>query len=136
MEVKRNYDKTGPFGDADAARVDFNKLRSSFINLSSSEEHSLDEIIDTSVRVIVGRKGSGKTLYLRSIQDHFRRINIENEKTVYVTDIDNTPPDTALIVKITAWFEDKESEADETWRGIWKMVFLRTTVSHLFIQLI
>lgn len=130
-ETKTNYDRTGPFGDADASRVDFNKLRNSYINLTSTGKQTIDEILDTSVRVIVGRKGSGKTLYLRSIQDHFRRINNENEKTVYVTDIDNTPPDTSLIVKVTAWFDGNDSTADESWRGIWKMVLLRTTTSHL-----
>jgi hypothetical protein len=136
MDTKQNdfklYDKTGPFGDADAAKVDFHKLRNSFINLSADESKTIDDTLDTTVRVIVGRKGSGKTLYLRSLQDHYRRLNSEKLNTVYITDIDNTPPDTSLIVKVTSWFEDKDSEADETWRGIWKMVILRTTVSHLF----
>ena len=128
----KNYDKGGPFGDADASRVDFNKLKTSFINLTSNEIQSIEETLDTSVRVIVGRKGSGKTLYLRSIQDHYKRLNADKENTVYITDIDNTPPDTSLIVKITSWFEDNDSEADEKWRNIWKMVLLRTTYSHLF----
>jgi hypothetical protein len=133
--LKSNYDKTGPFGDADASRVDFIKLKNSYINLSSTDKQSIDDTLDTSVRVIVGRKGSGKTLYLRAIQDHFRRINDDQKGTVYVTDIDNTPPDTSLIVKITAWFDKNDADADEIWRGIWKMVFLRATVSHLFYSI-
>jgi hypothetical protein len=127
-----SYDKGGPFGDSDASRVDFHKLRTSFINLSNESQTDIDEAIDTSVRVIVGRKGSGKTLYLRSLQDHYRRLNFDSEGTVYITDIDNEPPDTNLIVKITTWFEKNESEADEIWRRIWKVIILRATYSHLF----
>lgn len=126
-----SYDKDGPFGDSDASRVDFHKLRASYVNLSNKSS-DIDEAIDTSVRVIVGRKGSGKTLYIRTIQDHYRRLNSERDGPVYITDIDNEPPDTNLIVKITTWFEQKETEADEIWRRIWKIVILRTTYTHLF----
>lgn len=129
---KNNYDRSGPFGDADASRVDFNKLRNSYINMNSLEKQSMDDVLDTAVRVIVGRKGSGKTLYLRSIQNHYRRLNNDSQNTVYVTEVDNTPPDTSLVVKITSWFENRDSEADEAWRGIWKMAILRTTIVHIF----
>ncbi len=130
--LKEIYDHSGPFGDAEASNVDFHKLRNSFINLTSLQTQTIDETLDTSARVIVGRKGSGKTLYLRFIQDHYRRQNSENENSVYITDIDNKPPDSELITKITSWFEKDDNKADETWRGIWKMVILRTTYCHLF----
>lgn len=124
------FDSSGPFGDTDASRVNFQKLKASFINLSSSKI-KIDESLgaDVSVRVIVGRRGAGKTLYLRSIQDYCRRLLTGR---VYVTEIDNEPPDTSLIVKVTSWFDDNESLADETWRRIWKLVILRTVYSHIF----
>ncbi len=128
----KSYDKGGPFGDSDASRVDFHKLRHSYISISNESTQDIEEDIDTSVRIIVGRKGSGKTLYIRTIQDYYRRLNFENEGTVYITDIDNEPPDTNLIVKVTTWFEQNETEADEIWRRIWKAVILRTTYTHLF----
>jgi hypothetical protein len=127
-----SYDNGGPFGDSDASRVDFHKLRSSYVNIINDNNDDIEEAIDTSVRVIVGRKGSGKTLYIRTIQDHYRRLNFDSGGTVYITDIDNEPPDTNLIVKVTTWFEEKEAEADEIWRRIWKIVILRTTYTHLF----
>ncbi|GAB3219486.1 hypothetical protein J0A67_04650 [Algoriphagus aestuariicola] len=126
------YDRSGPFGDAEASNVDFRKLRNSFINLNSFQNQTIEETLDTSTRVIVGRKGSGKTLYLRFIQDHYRRLNSENDNTVYITDIDNKPTDSELITKINSWFDKDDSKADETWRGIWKMVILRTAYTHLF----
>jgi len=126
-------DSSGPFGDADASRVDFQKLRTSFVNLSSTKI-KVDESLgaDVSVRVIVGRRGAGKTLYLRSIQDYCRRLVTDSGSSVYVTAIDNEPPDTRLIIKITSWFDDNENLADETWRRIWKLVILRTVYSHIF----
>ena len=72
-DYKVTYDNYGPFGDAEASRVDFHKLRNSYINLSNTRPESTTDTIDTSARIIVGRKGSGKTLYLRLIQ-HYNRL--------------------------------------------------------------
>jgi hypothetical protein len=128
-EVISALDSSGPFGDSDASRVNFQTLKASFINLSSTKV-KVDESLgaDVSVRVIVGRRGAGKTLYLRSIQDYCKRLS----GNVYVTEIDNQPPDTSLIVKVTAWCDDNDNLADQVWRRIWMMVILRTVYSHLF----
>jgi hypothetical protein len=130
-QIEIGNGSTGPFGDADASRVNFQTLKASFVPLSArKKDDSLDA--DISVRVIVGRRGAGKTLYLRSIQDYCKRLVTDSGTRVYVTDIDNQPPDTSLIVQITSWFEGNESQADEVWRTIWKFVILRTVYSHLF----
>ena len=127
-------DSTGPFGDPDASRVEFHTLKASFVSLSNSERKVDDNLgADASVRVIVGRRGSGKTLYLRSIQNYCRSLNI-NGQSVYATSIDNQPPDTALIVKVTSWYLDNDSEADEVWRRLWKLAVLRAIYTHVFFS--
>lgn len=127
-----SFDKKGPFGDPDASRVDFKDLQASYINLSKSAPPRQEYLgADASIRVIVGRRGSGKTLYLRGIQNYCRRQGL-NE--IYVTKIDNQPPDTGLVVKVTSWYEDSETRADETWRSICHAAILRSVYTHLFFS--
>lgn len=127
-------DSSGPFGDPDASRVEFQTLKASFVSMSNSERKN-DETLgaDASVRVVVGRRGSGKTLYLRSIQNYCRNLNVDG-RNVYTTNIDNQPPDTSLIVRVTSWYQEKDSDADEVWRRLWKLAILRAVYTHLFLS--
>src|ERR1700761_1780647 len=113
---------SGPFGDADASRVDFQKLRQTYIKLSSGTNTNDYLETDTSIRVIVGKRGAGKTLYLRSIQDYCKKLD-EDGKSIYLTEIDNEPPQSELVSKINSWF-DNDNHSDEGWRRIWKIVVL------------
>lgn len=123
--------QSGPFGDADASRVvDFETLRNAYVDLSNSSGLRERLGADVSVRFIFGKKGSGKTLYLRTIQNYYRKIDWEKPNSVYITEIDNNPTDTHLIVKVTEWF-GSNGEKDEVWRRIWKLVILNTVRSHL-----
>lgn len=123
----RNNEDSKPFGQSDASRVDFKELEETYISRKGS---TLSEYINTSVRVIIGKKGSGKTLYLKGIRDYLTK-KIVNTESNYVTEIDNEPPETSLIVKISSWCENNSYDLDETWRKIWKVVILRTCISHI-----
>lgn len=128
-------ESSGPFGDADAARVDFNKLKEAFVSLSSNPSLPIESNYDPSTRIIVGRKGAGKTLYIRSIQDQVRKLGRDQPgSTVYVTELDNNPPDSYLIVKFSTFFQENDAEAVEGWRAMWKMAILRSVYSHLFFK--
>ncbi|TFF34249.1 hypothetical protein [Mucilaginibacter psychrotolerans] len=125
-----SFNSDGPFGAADASRVDFNKLRQNYIRLSNSDYKEDYLEADPSVRIIVGKRGAGKTLYLRSIQDYCRQM-AENGDSIYFTDIDNEPPDSELITKVNLWYKN-DADADEGWRRIWKVVILRSLYAHFF----
>ena len=121
--------KNLPFGEADASNVNFSDLKDTYISFRNNNSSLLDSI-DPSVRVIFGKKGSGKTLYLRAIIDYLNN-SISNVESNYITNIDNQPPSTYLISKVSSWFDDEPRKADEIWRDIWKIVIIKTTLSHI-----
>src|SRR5690606_30715070 len=57
--------------------------------------------------------------------------SIENAESNYVTKIDNEPPETSLIVKVTSWCDNRNNSVDELWRTLWKVVIMRTALSHI-----
>jgi hypothetical protein len=79
---------------------------------------------DRSVRVIVGKKGAGKTLYLRRL--HAFAVA---EPSLYADDIQQTYPKTDEVVKVSNWYHG--SIVVEKWMAIWKAAILRSVVSHL-----
>lgn len=122
--------QSGPFGVADASRVEFSILKKNYVNLTDSVRSNDKKLgADVSVRLIFGKKGAGKTLYLKSIQNYYRSL-VNSVDSVYTTEIDNQPPLTSYVVKVTTWFE-KDSDKDEVWREIWKLVILSTVYTHL-----
>ncbi len=126
---------SGPFGDSDAAKVDFSILKRGLINFSSPDGDSDIEDsfqIDSTTRIIFGKKGAGKTLYLKLIQDYCRQNNNDKTGAVYFTDIDNMPPDSRTIIKVTNWFDEHKGMADEMWRKLWYVSILRTIYCHVF----
>ena len=80
---------------------------------------------DRTARVLVGRKGSGKTLYLRRLQSAAR-----GENALYADDWRTDLPPTSEIVRVFDWASDRQ-DAVERWERIWKRAIQRATVSHL-----
>jgi hypothetical protein len=80
---------------------------------------------DRTVRVIVGRKGAGKTLYLRRLQAAAAR-----ENSLYADDWQIGLPQTNDIIRVADW-ETTASPTVERWQGIWQVAILRPLVSHL-----
>jgi hypothetical protein len=76
------------------------------------------------VRVIVGRLGAGKTVYLRRLQDFQSR-----QDSVYADVPQQSLPKTEVIVKACQWFSD--SVLVEKWMQIWERAIMRSLVSHL-----
>ena len=76
--------RENPFGNPDGARADLKEVEESFItyypyglNFQKDKSNILNK------RVIVGAKGSGKTVYLRKIQSILKE-RAENNPSIYV----------------------------------------------------
>ena len=79
------------------------------------------------VRVIVGKLGSGKTVYLRRLQD-FQA----HQDSVYATVPQQSLPKTEVVVKACQWFSDRVLV--EKWMQIWERAIMRSLASHLLCR--
>lgn len=117
--------KKNAFGNPDGSRTDIEDMMAEFIKFDGTSFTSgvaLED--DLKVRVIVGAKGSGKTVYLRRM----RAILSEND-SVYVNDIEQEVPSTDLIIRFCQMFPD--TELTEQWMYVWKFAIIRTVVSNI-----
>jgi hypothetical protein len=118
-----------PFGNPEGSLSNINQMLDSFVNFAHSnfgEGIGLQEK-DLSVRVIVGAKGSGKTVYLRRLQ-----AAAKTDDSLYVDDINFNPPETSQIVKFCSYFD--ETILTEKWMQLWYCAILRSVVSHLLFS--
>ena len=115
-----------PFGNPDGSRSDIREVVSNFV---SFEELNLATGLgirpeDLSVRVIVGAKGSGKTVYLRRL----RAAAVEND-SVYASTVQQDLPSTSNIVKFCQCFG--RMDLTEKWMKLWYCAILRCLVTHV-----
>ena len=110
-----------PFGNPDGARADINEINEMFItnapyavSFTVFPEHLLN------MRVIVGAKGSGKTVYLRKIQDMLRD-KADNIRTgIYVDEhIDQDINCTEKVIAFCDCFP--ANVLSEKWTQLWKI---------------
>src|ERR1700747_2804285 len=68
---RRRLDPVGPFGNPDGSWADIEDLISEFVDFGANPAygHLATRANDSMVRVIVGKLGAGKTVYLRRLQD-------------------------------------------------------------------
>jgi hypothetical protein len=116
----------GPFGNPDGSRAAIEEVLEGFVNFGSPLVWGglamRDD--DRKARVIVGRKGSGKTVYLRRLQ-----AAAVKEDSLYADDIQQRVPSTESIVRFCQLFEG--SIVDEKWTNLWRCAILSSVVSHL-----
>src|SRR5262245_12866285 len=114
-----------PFGNTDAARADL----ADFIPISGLLEDPQQNPAAMSDRIIVGRKGSGKTLYLRKLQD-------EAQKRTFLTlsDYDLLSSETVVhfLKRIREYvqsidrsgdfdiFVDRRNTVISVWKSVWE----------------
>ena len=113
----------GPFGDAEGHRVDLNGRRDSFVEFDGSDGLATRES-DLQARVIVGRKGAGKTLYLRRA-----RAFANDSDDLYADEIQQELPRTSDIVRVANHYP--MGVLVEKWMAIWRAAILRSLASHL-----
>ncbi len=117
--------KRNAFGNPDGSRTEITDMMSEFVVFQekyfSSGVASPD---DLKTRVIVGAKGSGKTVYLRRM-----RANIKLNDSVYVCPIEQEVPSTELIVKFGQ--SVPEQLITEKWSNVWKFAIVRAVISNM-----
>jgi CHAT domain len=80
---------------------------------------------DRKVRVLVGRKGAGKTLYLRRLQ-----VTAADDPSLYADAWNIDHPHTTVVLRVFNWASNARDAAD-LWERIWKCAVLRSVLSHL-----
>lgn len=115
-----------PFGNPDGSRANLDDLMKGFVTFGSSAKWGglSTSSSDLTARVLVGRKGSGKTVYLRRL-----RANAAMEDSLYTDEIQQDLPTTQAIVKYCQWFP--EEVLTEQWMELWHKAILRSLVSHI-----
>lgn len=109
-----------PFGDPDGSREDIDHRTSWFVRPTDEPES-----VYSRTRVLVGGKGSGKTVLLRILQANARR-----DSSRYVAgSISIKPPQTSSVIRFC---ESVPAGAlAEAWEGGWRCAILRSLVSHV-----
>jgi len=123
---RRRLNPVGPFGNPDGSRADIEDLITEFVDFGGNPAygHLATRANDSMVRVIVGKLGAGKTVYLRRLQD-FQ----SHQDSVYATAPQQSLPKTEVVVKACQWFSD--SVLVEKWMQIWDRAIMRSLASHL-----
>ncbi|SFT33439.1 hypothetical protein SAMN05660657_00135 [Geodermatophilus amargosae] len=124
--VKESTEEVGPFGNPDGARAQIEDLLSSFVDFSGAPAFGdlATRAGDASARVIVGKLGAGKTVYLRRLQDFQAR-----QDSVYADHPQQSLPSTELIVRACQWFP--EHLLTEKWIRMWHRAIFRSLATHL-----
>ena len=123
---RRRLDPVGPFGNPDGSRADIEDVISEFVDFGGNPAygHLATRANDSMVRVIVGKLGAGKTVYLRRLQD-FQA----HQDSVYADVPQQSLPKTEVVVKACQWFSDRVLV--EKWMQIWERAIMRALASHL-----
>ena len=123
---RRRLDPVGPFGNPDGSRADIEDLISEFVDFGGNPAygHLATRANDSMVRVIVGKLGAGKTVYLRRLQD-FQA----HQDSVYADVPQQSLPKTEVVVKACQWFSDRVLV--EKWMQIWECAIMRSLASHM-----
>jgi hypothetical protein len=123
---RRRLDPVGPFGNPDGSRADIEDVISEFVDFGGDPAygHLATRANDSMVRVIVGKLGAGKTVYLRRLQD-FQA----HQDSVYASAPQQSLPKTEVVVKACQWFSD--SVLVEKWMQIWERAIIRSLATHV-----
>lgn len=122
-------DAAGPFGNPDGSRAQIERVIGDFVDFGGDPSFGAlaTRADDSQVRVIVGKLGAGKTVYMRRLQDHQ-----SHQGSVYADPPQQSPPSTEVIVKACQWFSGQVLV--EKWMQIWSRAILRSVVSHLLLR--
>ena len=126
---RRRLDPVGPFGNPDGSRADIEDVLREFVDFGGDPAygHLATRANDSMVRVIVGRLGAGKTVYLRRLQDFQSR-----QDSVYADVPQQSLPKTEVVVRACQWFSD--SVLVEKWMQIWERAIMRALASHILCR--
>ena len=115
-----------PFGPPDGATGDLDEVRRHFVDFSEAPVKGAlaSRADDRTVRAIVGKKGVGKTLYLRRFQ-----ADAKSEPSVFTARRDTNAPHTNAVIRVCQMYDS--AVVTEMWVAIWKRAIYRAVISHL-----
>lgn len=118
-----------PFGDPDGARAELIDIMQGFVGFSgiSSWGGIATDPSDRSIRVIIGKKGSGKTIYLRRLQ-----VSTRDEDSVFSQTIQSDAPSTSQILQFCEVCEGEQ--VTEKWRDLWTSAILVSVLTHILYK--
>ena len=110
----RPNSETGPFGPADGSRADLDEIQRDFVDFSG--QPVVDDLAsspdDRSARLIVGKKGVGKTIYLKRFH-----ANAHQEQSVYAPPrVQHDVPATEDVIRVCELYGRLAAEG---WQWIW-----------------
>ncbi len=122
--------RKNPFGNPDGAQASIEDLRKDFIDVvpPSAAVGGTGEDF-TTMRFIVGSKGSGKTHYLHMLQYRIKERNQDNEYSIYSSDIENICADTDQIVRFCHFYNSHFLV--EKWERVWLYAIYSAVISHV-----
>jgi hypothetical protein len=117
---------SGAIRHPDGSRADIEDVISEFVDFGGNPAygHLATRANDSMVRVIVGKLGAGKTVYLRRLQA-FQA----HQDSVYADVPQQTLPKTEVVVKACQWFSNRVLV--EKWMQIWERAIIRSLASHV-----
>jgi hypothetical protein len=120
---------SAPFGNPDGAKGDLRDVQAEFIDLPNRATAGdlASRPDDRTVRVLVGKKGVGKTIYLRRFQ-----ASASREDSVFAASRETTPPATQDILRITQLYD--AATATESWGLIWRRAIQRSVITNLLCR--
>lgn len=115
-----------PFGNPEGASASLNDVLDDFVEFEgvAPDDALAANAHDSSTRVLVGKKGVGKTVYLR----RFQAAAVEDVST-YADHVRRDLPDTQLIINVSQ--SAKRGLVEEHWARIWRCAIVRATISHV-----
>jgi hypothetical protein len=118
-----------PFGDPDGARAELIDIMDGFVGFSGKAGWGgiATDSDDRSVRVIVGKKGAGKTIYLRRLQ-----VSTRSEDSVFSQSIQSDAPSTSQVLSFCEICQGEQ--VTEKWRELWTAAILASVLSHLLFK--
>jgi hypothetical protein len=123
-ENERDRPETrGPFGNPDGARADIAEVLDDFVDLTAFGALST-AASDASARVLVGKLGAGKTVYMRRLQSYQA-----HHEGVYADHPQQDLPSTDLVVQVCQWY--RIDQLTGKWAKIWHRAILRSLASHV-----
>lgn len=123
-------DLRGAFGDPDGRRAN----TSSYIDVDQLRRSSFYSPDEDAIRVVVGRKGSGKTLFLRRIRELVESGHRHGDSDSYlIFEAEQTQlKRTGQIVAVSRLYP--ESQLTETWQHLWGRAILQSLLSHIALS--
>jgi hypothetical protein len=121
-----SLDPVGPFGNPDGSRAPIQNVLEDFVDFHGNPAFGAlaTPADDATGRVIVGRLGAGKTVYLRRLRSFQAR-----QESVYTDHPEQNLPSTEAVVKACQWFPERF--LTEKWMQLWNRATLSSLATHL-----